>query len=476
MPQERPNIIYIVADQYNHAALSCLDHPVVNTPNLDALAADGTLFSSTYCASMACGPSRACMFSGLHADRHGSQNNHIEYANPDQPVLPELLTAAGYDTALVGKLHLKPFNRHFGFRYFMRNDAPYTNYLRDEAYDSAYVKYLADELYDGDIEAVIRRFTEDESNYPNGDEARFILGTDVAQKPEHHEAAWCVRESIKYMGSERDKDKPFFLNIGIYGPHQPYLCPPPWDLSMYPPETIPLPESFYTEMSGKPLAQQKMFMVDRRHQNGWREDDWKRMMSAYYGYVSFIDHCLGELFDWMKDNGLWDNTIVIFTADHGDYNGQYKLFYKGSPHEGSTHVPLIIRHPEALHGERIDRELSNLDLFAACLNWAGTAIPEDTDSRDMSVIFEESPEAWEPGAFFKNEKESMLTRNSMKLMRGLDGDKVIYEFYDLNEDPQELNNLFDSADYAEVITAMKEELDERHRALDAVTVTGPSAR
>ena len=114
---DRPNILFILTDQFRHDCLGCLDHPVVRTPNLDRLAGDGVLFTSAYCATMACAPARASMMTGLHANGHHVRSNIRPLDPPDLPVLPQLLQGAGYDTALVGKLHLKPFHRDFGFRH-----------------------------------------------------------------------------------------------------------------------------------------------------------------------------------------------------------------------------------------------------------------------------------------------------------------------------------------------------------------------
>ena len=136
------NILFILTDQFRFDCLSMLGHPVVQTPNLDALAAESTLFSNAWCPTMACAPIRASLFTGYYADTHGMGGNQTVLYPHDRKVLPEYLTDAGYDTALVGKLHLKPMDRAFGFRHLLRHDAPYTNYSAEEATDSAYIRYL----------------------------------------------------------------------------------------------------------------------------------------------------------------------------------------------------------------------------------------------------------------------------------------------------------------------------------------------
>ena len=156
------NVLFILTDQFRFDCLGTLGHRVLHTPNLDALAAESTLFTNTWYATMACAPARASLFTGYYADTHGMGGNQTVLDPPDRMVLPEYLADAGYDTALVGKLHLKPMERTFGFRHLQRHDAPYTNYSAEEAGDSAYIRYLGETAFQHDPQEAVRRFTEDE--------------------------------------------------------------------------------------------------------------------------------------------------------------------------------------------------------------------------------------------------------------------------------------------------------------------------
>lgn len=470
---QTPNILLMIADQMRFDCLSAVGHPVVRTPNLDRLAQDGVLFTSAHCGTMACGPARASIFTGLHADEHGMQSNSHEFFDPDRPVLVERLREVGYDTALVGKLHLKPFHRHFGFRYFLRHDAPYTNYLPEEAYESAYVAYLAGAAFGGRRDEVIRRFTEDESCLDT-DERRFILGTNIAGQPEHHEAAWAVREAMRYLTQERDRTRPFFLCVGFYGPHQPYLCPPPWDLSLYPPAGLPLPRGFDNPVDDKPIlmASPALERRTRREARGWTLETYREVLSAYYGYVAWIDHCVGRLLDFMRERGLYDETLVIFTADHGDMGGQYRLFYKGLPYEGSTHVPLIVRDPRGRAIGCLGCEVSNMDVFATCLTAAGAEVPPDVDSRDLAPLAAGEFQGWDNRARYKKRNTSFIVRDGLKLIRGNLAGRTVYELYDLRSDPLEAVNLARQRDWAPRLEALRRELDPWHEGLDRVSCTG----
>lgn len=460
------NILLIVTDQYRHDCLSALQHPVVKTPNLDYLAAKGTLFTRAYCPTMACGPARASLFTGYYADTHGMGDNQTTLVPRDFPVLPEYLARTGYDTALIGKLHLKPMERDFGFRYLQRHDAPYTNYSEEEATDSAYLKYLQDAVFKDEPEKAVRLFTEDEACLET-DELRFMLGSNFLDA-EQHEASWAAREAIRYLREERPPDRPFFLNCSFFGPHQPFLCPAPWD-SVYPPDEIPLPPDFDYPVDDKPIfcGSQHMIWRQQREDRGWDRRTYRRILSAYYGYVSMIDHCIGQLFEALREEGLWDDTLILFTADHGEFGGQFRAFYKGLPYEGSTHVPLIVRDPRSTRRSQVcSHNVSNIDLFATCLAAAGAPLPDDTESRNLSPLLADPESEWDNRALWKKGNQSFIARGDFKLMRSGIGENVTYEFYDLGGDPWEEKNQLANPHYEEEIRTLERELDQWHLEQD----------
>lgn len=459
------NVLFILTDQFRFDCLGGLGHPVVRTPNLDALATDSTLFTNTWCATMACAPARASIFTGYYADTHGMGGNQTVLDPPDRKVLPEYLADAGYDTALVGKLHLKPMERAFGFRHLQRHDAPYTNYSAEEADDSAYIRYLGETAFQHDPDEAVHRFTEDEA-CQHTDEERFMLGSGFLDA-EHHEVSWAVRESIQYLRHERDTDKPFFLNCSIFGPHQPYLCPAPWD-QLYPPETIPLPTDFHYGVEDKPIFMDspQMDWLARRDSLGWNEATYQRLLSAYYGYVSMIDEGVGQLMTALREEGLFDETLIVFSADHGEFGGQFRAFYKGLPYEASCHVPLIIRDPGVSGGQRCSQNTSNIDLFSTILNTAGVDPPHDIESRDLTNLVRGDESAWDNRTGWKKGNQSFLVRDGSKLVRGNVGGHVVYELYDLAVDPLEERNLVDDADQSATIDALRQELDTWHQDQD----------
>lgn len=454
-----PNILLIMTDQFRFDCMGCMGHAVVRTPHLDALAASATLFTAAYTPTMPCAPARASILTGRYPDSHGLGAGLGTLNPPDIPAFPEHLHAHGYETALVGKLHLKPFERQYGFDHFVRNDYLYTNYDEHAGRGSAYIQALAQ----AGMPDALERFTADEACYET-DELRFMLGSNFIDEPHHH-TTWTADETIAFL--EQDHTRPFLLNCSFYGPHQPYLCPGPWG-SMYRPDEIALPDDFASRTEDKPIFRHSWLgaSLRARRKRGWDEGVYRRILSAYYGNISMIDHHVGRVLDALRARGLFENTLIVFTADHGDYAGQFRSFYKSLPYEGATHVPLIIRDPRA-PGPRVVRpNVSTIDLFATLLSQAGAPRPE-CESRDLSRLIAGDASGWDDVAYWKDNAQSMLVRHHYKIMRAPVGQGVVYEFYDLREQPMEGINRFIDPGLQRRIRTLRAELDKWHADQEA---------
>ena len=443
----RPNILFIQTDQFRYDCLGAMGHPVVRTPNLDALARDGLLFGSAYAPSCPCAPARASIFTGVYPDAHGLVEGMGELDPPDSRVLPQYLRDAGYETALVGKLHLKPIDRDYGFDTFLRSDSMCTNYDPREVEDSAYVQHLRESVSPEFADYAVRRFTADEAAF-EADELRFLLGTNVVDE-EHHHTTWTAREAARFI--EQPHDRPFFLSCSFFGPHQPYLCPGRWG-TMYDPADLPLPEDSDAPLDDKPLFTHSFLAGPRakRDARGWDADVYRRILAAYYGNISMIDHYIGEVLASLHRAGLWERTVVVFTADHGDYAGQFRSFYKSGPYEGSAHVPMIVRDPRPppRHGQREARHVSTIDLFSTFCRVAGLSPPTSVESRDLSPLLHDPSAQWENEARFKQRDWSAIVRDGLKLCRGDVDGGTVYELYDLADMPIEKVNRAGDAAYA----------------------------
>jgi arylsulfatase A-like enzyme len=176
-----------------------------------------------------------------------------------------------------------------------------------------------------------------------------------------------------------------------------------------------------------------------------------------------IDEGVGQLLATLREEGLFEETLIVFSADHGEFGGQFRAFYKGLPYEASCHVPLIIRDPRASGGRRCELNTSNIDLFSTILTTAGVNPPDDIESRDLTNLVAGSESGWDNRTVWKKGNQSFLIRDRSKLIRGIVGGHVVYELYDLATDPLEERNLIDDADRGTTIDALRQELDAWHQ-------------
>lgn len=452
------NILFICADQFRFDCLSSLGHPCVRTPHLDALARQGVNFTSAFAATAPCSPSRASMFTGQYPDTHGVVNGNSPLQPNDRPVLPQHLQHAGLHTALIGKLHLYPFFRDFGFDHFQRSDYFFNNYDAEALEDSSYLHWLRRRLGTPAADQIIVRFSDDEACYAT-DQRRFIVGRNHVDEA-HHPTTWTTDEAIRYLNQAGRK--PFFLNVSYFGPHQPYACPSPWN-EMYDPNELPLPEDFDNRFDDKPIiANDKFYQQSRgfREAQGWTRQTHREALAAYYGNISMIDHHVGRLLAGLRASGHADNTMVVFTADHGDMAGQFGCYFKSLGYDGSARVPLIVRDPRSARaGQRESRAVSLLDLYATFLATADATPAEEHASRDLTPLLLEEGANWDDRVYFKQGSHAMLVRGDLKLLRDLVDDEVVYELYDRTRLPIDAVNLWPARQADPVCEQLRRELD-----------------
>lgn len=443
-----------MTDQHQARALSCRNHPYVKTPNIDRIAAKGVLFENAYCPSPICGPARASIFLGHYPSATNAVNNTIPHKQDVSVLLPELLRQAGYHTALSGKLHLKPTADAHGFaeRYF--DDGGTDVYCREEPVLSDYVKWLADQKFDGDIEEVIRLFNEDEECLEN-DPFRFIQGSNWRTE-EEHQNTWVTERTLDVLRTERDQ--PLFMFTSFFGPHQPMIAPEPW-ASMFDPDEIELPPEFSVSLDDKPLARDKVifkFLRDKLTERQYRE-----ALAAYYGQIAMIDHCIGRILDELEAQGMADDTIIIFTADHGDMASQFGLFFKGVMYENAVSIPLIISDPSKASGSRSVKNVNSLDLYATCLELAGVEAPE-TQSRSLVPLLD-APDssAWNNFTYSEKPPWNMVVRDDWKLVRFADEKEgKLHELYNQDTEVIDSENRWGDPSLKNIQSSLLAELDE----------------
>ncbi|MBT3273441.1 MAG: sulfatase-like hydrolase/transferase, partial [Spirochaetales bacterium] len=449
----KPNIVLVMCDQLRYDRLGVMGDPIIQTPNIDALSREGLIFENAYCPSPVCTPSRASVKTGLFPPGNGMVNNWVPFKEQvadstdiREYLLPERLRALGYNTGMAGKLHFVPAEDNFGFDFKSLNDAPYSIYANDDK-NSAYIKWLRENHFKD--EDIVKIFDKDESYFPDNI-YDFIMGSGWRTE-EQHDIPWTIQESINFVDN-RDQTKPFFLFTSIFGPHQPYLAPSPWD-TLYKTDDIRLGPRFHAEMSNSPIFQMGPGKLAKRLRSEWSDDKYKEAIAAYYGQISMIDHYLGKMFEQLKEKGLWENSWIIFLADHGDFNAAYGTFFKGDMYDVSAKIPLIIKPAGGQAIEGIKDELVNsIDVYGTILDIAGDKewkkLPH-MESKSLLPLFSETTKSeWENRVFSiigsdPEQNLCMLREGSMKIIRkSVKSGDPIYELYDYDKDPIETVNVY----------------------------------
>ena len=362
-----PNIILITTDQQRGDCLGIAGNEAIQTPNLDALAASGTYFrrGSSECPS--CFPARRSLMSGMSPAGQGmvGMQGIDEWKPPF--TLPGLLHDAGYHSYLVGKLHLQPTGKRFGFDH---------QELADGSMDpnNAYVRWLRERWGRKEVDAAFGHGVD-----PNG-----WIGRPGHLPEEQTMTWWCMERAIDFLKNTRDPTSPFFLNVSIFDPHPP-LVPPTHYYDRYVHRDLPPPAiGDWAEdpglQSGYPTAATRMHL---------RAHDMQCLRAAYYATINFIDDQIGRLLQHLRRNGLDRDTMIIFASDHGEMLGDHYLFRKCWPYEASTRVPFIVKLPpsmDAPSGIASDCPVGLQDVLPTCLSAAGVPAPEIVTGKDLMPI------------------------------------------------------------------------------------------
>lgn len=371
----RPNIIFIVSDQMTAALTGVYGHPVVQTPSLERLATDGVRFDAAYTPFPLCSPGRACIMTGRHASAIGAWDNGA-LLPADQPTFAHYLSNAGYDTVLSGKMHfIGPDQRH-GFRHRMNTD------IYSSDFDWVKPEWIAIKEAQGhDPEAVMSQRPRYNALGYTGEGVQI----DRWHNPLSHDEEVHFR-AIEYLRAQGrlqrdDSDAaPFFLCASYHHPHEPFWPPQEyWDL--YEGAEIDLPE--FPENLDETYS-----MLDRclnayhgtRRYNLRDPEGLYRLRRAYYALVTYMDRKVGELLDTLETNGLAENTVVIFTSDHGDMLCEKEMVQKRCFYEWSCRIPLIVRFPDGWKsGTTHIAPVSLLDLLPTFTELAGVEhlLPHD---------------------------------------------------------------------------------------------------
>lgn len=430
---ERPNILVILPDQMRASAMGCDGNPDIKTPHIDRLAAEGTRFKRTYANVPVCCPARAILLTGTYPHVNGMVANDLRLRE-EQVTIAELLKTAGYRTGFVGKWHLDGGPRDPGF-------VPPGPRRQGFEFWAAY-------------ECHHRHF-----------EPTYFRDTPEMITVQKFEPEASCDFAVEFLRSQ-PKDKPFFLTVQMGPPHDPYGAPEEYT-KLYDPEKLTMPTSWQPGSETRPTPKAGLRrgpLANRFVPLGGKEE-----VAAYYAAITAIDDQVGRLMKLLKETGADENTIVLFTSDHGDMLGDHGLRRKRKPYDESARVPGIIRWPNKVPaGRAVETLLSHVDMAPTLLGMAGLTIPERMQGTDLSKVAlgqtDEGPEAVLLQIFVPFNPDQVS-----KPWRGIVTTDYTYARYedepwvlfDHAKDPHEMTNLAGDPSSAE----LRQKLDDQLKKL-----------
>jgi arylsulfatase A-like enzyme len=476
---ERPNIIFIMSDDHAYQAISAYGHGLNNTPNIDRIANEGAIFNRGFVTNSICAPSRAVMLTGKHSHMNGKVDN-IQPFNWDQENFAKSLQKSGYQTALVGKIHLNGLPQGFD----------YSNVLPGQG------QYYNPDFIENGIKKRIPGYVT-------------TITTNIA---------------LDWLNNKREKDKPFLLLYHQKAPHRTWM-PDEKYLTLFDDKTFDPPANFFDDYKGRPAAAahemgiyqdldvvydlkmldkegtlktskrinfQNMYnRMDEKQRTAWdayydpvindfKGKDlkgkelalWKfnRYMQDYLRTIQSVDDGVGAILDYLEEKGLSENTIVVYTSDQGFYLGEHGWFDKRFMYEESFRTPILMKYPKEIKaGTSVDKLIQNLDFAPTFLDYAGVEIAKDIQGESFRKLVSGELSEWRDAIYYTyyefpgehHVKRHYGVRTDRYKLIHFYYDIDQWELYDLEKDPSEMNNVYNDADYGQV----KEDM---HKTLDAM--------
>jgi uncharacterized sulfatase len=484
----RPNIIFIMADDHATQAISAYGHPISQlapTPNIDRLAVEGAIFKNNFCTNSICGPSRAVILTGKHSHINGFRMNGNRF-DGNQQTFPKLLQKAGYKTAMFGKWHLHGLPQGFD----------YWNILQDQGnyYNPNFIKMNAQ---------------------TQNIDTTMVMGyaTDIV-----------TEDAMRYLDEIKDNNQPFMLMVQHKAPHRNWM-PALRHANKYDEVTFPVPDTYFTDHGGSTASKEQYQTIYRDMYEGhdlkmtkekgsselahnpWKSDFermtpeqsaawnkayqakndafhdanltgkdldlWKlqRYLQDYLATVAAVDEGVGRILDYLKENNLEENTIVVYTTDQGFYLGEKGWFDKRFMYEESLSMPMLMRYPNIIKaGSEVTALTQNLDFAETFLDFAGVQIPEDMQGKSLKPLVTNAIEDddfrdaiyyhyYDFPAFHMVKKMYGVRTKRFKLIHVYD-DINEWELFDLRKDPSEVNNVINDEAYDEVEQILRQRLAE----------------
>jgi len=440
--KEKYNVLFVISDDLTSTALGCYGNKVCKTPNIDRLATQGTRFTRAYCQATFCGPSRASLMFGYYpyASKATGYTSGRKEVGADKDSWAQYFKKNGYHSARISKVF------HMGVPPDISKGSDGAD--DPESWDEAYNSKGPETKVSGQAEMLshnpggLKKGTGSSQSF-NVVEAE---GDDLV-----HSDGKTAQKAVELLHKYKDMEKPFFLAVGFVRPHVPLVAPKKY-FAPYPLGKIVLPPKIPGDQDDIPQNS-----ANKRTTANYKMDlnQQKGTLRAYYASVSFVDALVGKILSALEATGQRDNTIVIFTSDHGYHLGEHDLWQKVSIHEESAKVPLIIcvpgKKPALCHS------LAELiDLYPTVSNLCGLKIPGNIQGKDISTMLDDPTIKVRDAVLSSGKGRLLRTENWAFLDYGKTG-----ELYDMKKDPKQYNNLFNDSKYAKVLSDMKEKMKSK---------------
>ena len=452
MNNQKPNILILFTDMQRADTIRALGNPIIKTPHLDRLAAEGTAFTNCFSPSPVCCPARCCMHYGLYPQKTGLFDNGPMMEHNDASY-PAVLGQHGYRTHAIGKCHFTPDKQALrGFDSRQSQEE-----CTSEPDTDDYVAWLRDNGHD---------YYES-----HGARGEMYYIPQVSSLPaEAHPTQWIGTESDRFIREPDRKEQPWCLFSSFIHPHPPFAPPKPWH-KLYRGPDMPLP--FIPEES------ESLYTWVNRLQNRYKYRDrgldlnlLRQITAYYYATISFVDYQVGRILNALEETGQLDNTMIIFASDHGEHLGDLGCFGKRSMHDASARVPMLVRYPARFPaGKRCSVATSLCDLFPTLLGASGVSADGlGLDGCDLAdVVANPNPDRTVYSQFSKGEKAIYMAVNARWKYVYSAGDGAEF-FFDREADPAEIRNLADVPEAAEAKNEHKQNLLRYLESVDATEV------
>jgi choline-sulfatase len=436
----RPNVLFLICDDLN-CDLGCYGHPMVKSPNIDRLAERGVRFDRAYCQYPLCGPSRASFMTGLYPDQTLIHRNavYVRQCLPDVQTMGQLFRNHGYFATRIGKIYHYNVPKHIGTG---GHDDPYSwdytiNPRGRDKDDEPLIFSLRPGSFGGTLSWLAAEGTDEEQTDGIG-----------------------ATEAIRLLEQYAQEDRRFFLAVGLYRPHTPYVAPKKY-FAMYPREEIMVPRVPEGYLDSLPAAARQS-ITRKKEQLDLPDELARQAIQAYYASTTFADAQVGRVLDALDANGLTENTIVLFTSDHGYHMGEHGHWQKTTLFENAVRVPLVIAGPgvEAA-GQRTATPVEMLDFYPTLAELCGLNAPKSLSGISLAPVLKDPTAQPRHSALSQYAGGYSVRTSRYRYTEWGEAGSGGAELYDHESDPQELVNLAGRPDRAETVSRLSNLLHER---------------